>query len=225
MPGSWTRGLSLYGVHHLPGGNYGTSEAKLMRDTLKQNFMSDAGEVHWQRRLTLCSWAKVILLIRWWQSLVGSSQPIKAWPLLRAHNTELSQVSNRFWKNKLSLNCVESKVMCFGTHRWISKLPAMNIVHNDSKLQIVHEYKYLGVILDSCLTFKRKTDYIYKKVIKWLGILSQARRIVNSSTFLHSYKQLLPLMDYPDYIYDGLCQYSDCDCSMLHLDVYWAHLQ
>ncbi len=53
VPGAWHRGLHLYGNRHLPGGNYGTNDAKLLRDTLKEYFSSTAGEVPWQRRLTL----------------------------------------------------------------------------------------------------------------------------------------------------------------------------
>lgn len=53
VPGAWRRGLHLFGDRHLPGGNYGTNEAKLMRDTLKEYFTSPAGAVHWQNRLTL----------------------------------------------------------------------------------------------------------------------------------------------------------------------------
>ncbi len=53
VPGAWRRGLHLYGDRHLRGGNYGTNDAKLMRDMLKKYFNSEAGQVHWQRRLTL----------------------------------------------------------------------------------------------------------------------------------------------------------------------------
>ncbi len=41
-------------------------------------------------------------------------------------------------------------------------------------------------------------------------MLSRARRIVNSDVCLYLYKQLiLPVLDYVDYIYDGLSQYKE----------------
>ena len=102
-------------------------------------------------------------------------------------NAALDDVSKWFQSNKLSLNTKKSKVMCFGSHQWVSKLPDLNIVHNGTALEVVHEYKYLGVMLDSSLTFTNNTEYIHKKVIKCVGILSRARHMVDASTALYLY--------------------------------------
>ena len=75
-------------------------------------------------------------------------------------NLALENVANYFIENRLSLNCTKSKVMCFGTSPMMAKMPDMNIVHNSMRLEVVHECKYLGVLLDSCLTFTSNTNYI-----------------------------------------------------------------
>ena len=51
VPGAWHRGHTLFGDQNLRGGNYGTNNAKLMRDTLKTYLSSPAGEVEWQQRV------------------------------------------------------------------------------------------------------------------------------------------------------------------------------
>ncbi len=66
------------------------------------------------------------------------------------------------------------------------------------------------VKLDSCLNYTSNTQYIFSKLNKRISILGHARTIVNGDMCLYLYKQLiLPVLDYVDYIYDGLNQYSE----------------
>ena len=91
----------------------------------------------------------------------------------------------------------------------VARIPDSNIVYNHQMLEVVHEYKYLGVILDSNLTFVNNTEYIYTKLIKRIGLLGRARNFVSSTTCKYLYDQLiLPILDYSDYVYDGCNQYS-----------------
>ena len=48
VQGAWRQGLYLFGNADLRGGNFGTSHAKKLRDTMKTYFSSPAGAVSWQ---------------------------------------------------------------------------------------------------------------------------------------------------------------------------------
>ena len=77
------------------------------------------------------------------------------------------------------------------------------------RLELVEEYKYLGVKVDNYLTFTCNTHYIESKVLSRIGVLGRVRQLVDSSTCLYLYKQLvLPIIEYADFAYDGLPQYN-----------------
>ena len=73
-------------------------------------------------------------------------------------------MANWFKPNKLSLNCGKSKIMHFGTPYQVANMPDMNVTYNEQSIEVVSEYKYLGVKLDSCLNFTSNTQYIFSKL-------------------------------------------------------------
>lgn len=74
-------------------------------------------------------------------------------------------------------------------------------------IEQVTSYKYLGVMIDSRLSFDQNTEYIHSKVIKRIGVLGRARFFLSEEIALYLYKQLiLPLLDYGDVFYDGTSQ-------------------
>ena len=124
-------------------------------------------------------------------------------------NSALDTLSNWFAYNKLSLNSVKSKVMLFGTVPMLKKAPDLAITVGQHRLEIVDDYKYLGVKLDKHLNFSSNTNYIESKVISRISVLGKVRHILDSDTCLYLYKQLiLPIIEYADYTYDGLTQYN-----------------
>ena len=51
--------------------------------------------------------------------------------------------------------------------------------------------------------------YIETKVISSISVLGKVRHILDTSTYLYLYKQLiLPIIEYADFTYDGLTQYN-----------------
>ena len=122
-------------------------------------------------------------------------------------NQTLSEVSKWFKSNKLSLNIKKSKIMCFGTRSQLVKTSNLVVQCDNMRLEQVPCYKYLGVILDSSLSFSDHVEYIESKVLKRIGLLSRARNFLNEDTCLYLYRQLIiPLLDYGDYIYNGTTQ-------------------
>ena len=51
--------------------------------------------------------------------------------------------------NKLSLNTDKTKIMCFST-QYFRRDTTINIYINNTQLEQVMSYKYLGLILDTC---------------------------------------------------------------------------
>ena len=122
-------------------------------------------------------------------------------------NKTLSEVSIWFKANKLSLNITKSKVMCFGTNPQLTKLSNITVQHDNVILEKVSHYKYLGVTLDSRLSYSHHIGYIESKVIKRIGVLGRARHFLSEDTCIYLYKQLIiTLMDYCDHIYAGTTQ-------------------
>ena len=89
---------------------------------------------------------------------------------------ELSQINDWFLANKLSLNVEKTKYMFF--HKRIEqenivlKLPLLQLNSNIIKKE--NSLKFLGVILDEHLTWKKHIQLIENKVSKNVGVLYKA---------------------------------------------------
>ncbi len=112
-------------------------------------------------------------------------------------------------RNKLTLNTDKTKAMCFGTPHTIRQVTDPTIVYGDIEIELVDDYKYLGVVLDPTLKFYRHVDYLKRKIVGRLRMLSKLRPIMNEETSLTLYKSLLiTILDYSDIIYDCLSKYN-----------------
>ena len=104
-------------------------------------------------------------------------------------NTSLNTLATWFAKNKLSLNLKKCKSMLFGTSNQLSNLGQLTISYGEEAFEQVQSFKYLGVVLDSRLTF------------------SEHVHILDQGTALMLYKTLiLPIYDYCDYVYYSVNQ-------------------
>ena len=69
-----------------------------------------------------------------------------------------------------------------------SKIPkTIDIKINGNSLEVVNKSKFLGVIIDNCLSWKQHALYISKKIAKTIGILSIARKALNQKTLIQLY--------------------------------------
>ena len=69
-------------------------------------------------------------------------------------------------------------------------------------LEVVTQTKFLGIILDSGLTWKSHTLYLTKKISKSIGILSRARQLLNKQTLRQLYYSFLyPYLSYCNIIW------------------------
>ena len=100
-------------------------------------------------------------------------------------NEELESIREWLCCNKLSLNVSKTHYMIF--------TPRNKIVHDiDVKIQgvsveRVYATKFLGVIIDTKLTWKPHVEYICKKLSKCAGIIAKARRKLHRSSLITLY--------------------------------------
>ena len=75
--------------------------------------------------------------------------------------------------NKLSLNIKKTNIIIFKTKR--KKTGNIIVKINDTEIKHVESNKFLGIYIDSNLTWKAHINHIVNKVAKTTGILYKAR--------------------------------------------------
>ncbi len=81
-------------------------------------------------------------------------------------NNEIEKISEWLKLNKLSINVSKSKCMFFHTTR--RKSPEIELMLDNSVIERVNEFNFLGIVIDSNLTWKNHNDYIvinYQKLL------------------------------------------------------------
>ena len=90
-------------------------------------------------------------------------------------------------------------------------LPDLNLTVNNTKILRVEKTKFLGVTIDSHLSWTPHIDYISKKISRSLGILLKARKKLDTQTIISLYYSFT----YPYLIY----------CNQVWGKTYSTHLQ
>ena len=83
-------------------------------------------------------------------------------------NTELNKIERYLNLNKIKLNVNKTKAMILSTRNnlYNLNLDSINLKFYCERIGVVQEIKYLGVIIDSNMTFKKHVDNILKKILK-----------------------------------------------------------
>ena len=101
----------------------------------------------------------------------------------------------------------KTKLMVFATRHKIKKASNVSIQMDNTKLQIVPTYKYLGFMLDSLLSFNCHVKHVLNMVNFKSNLLAKVRRYMTEDTALTIYKSMiLPYFDYADIIYNTASQ-------------------
>ena len=88
-------------------------------------------------------------------------------------NKSLKYLSEWFVANKLSLSVDKTCYSLFGIKSLA--LPNLELKINDQVIHMVESCKYLGVFIDSHLTWQEHIDHVYKKLIKFTSIFYKVR--------------------------------------------------
>ena len=110
-------------------------------------------------------------------------------------NNELLKLSEWMNVNELSLNVKKAKYMLFCTKN--PRIEGGNILLNGEIIDKVNHFKFLGVIIDSHLSWMDHVQHIRKKISKGVGMLYKTKDYLKSDTLLTLYYSFV----YPYLIY------------------------
>ena len=95
-------------------------------------------------------------------------------------NAELTKITQWLAYKQLSLNAKKTKMMIF--HSKQNKLTCVNetpiIKINGMPIERVTEFKFLGVLIDSNLTWSPRCNYIANKLSRICGVVSRLKHYV-----------------------------------------------
>jgi len=105
-------------------------------------------------------------------------------------NSELNKVHIWLCANKLSLNIDKSNFVLFHAPQRKINHPFLLAI-NERTIKQSHGIKYLGIYIDSNLSWKPQVEYITKKIKRSIGLLSKLRYYVNSRILNNLYYALI----------------------------------
>ena len=117
-------------------------------------------------------------------------------------NLELAKVSEWLKANKLTLNIKKSNYVVFRPRQKIMPfVPQIKIFNPMSNTQTILEIKdfvkYLGIMIDSDLSWKNHIDFICHKISKSIGIIAKLRHYIPRHLLLSIYHTLItPYLTY-----------------------------
>ena len=121
--------------------------------------------------------------------------------MIETLNNELKKVNLWLQANKLSLNITKkTRVIIFKTRR--KKIDNIIVKINDTEIKQVESTKFLGIHINSNLTWKTHIKHITTKTAKTIGILFKARHFLPSQTKRTLYNSLIyPYLNYGNIIW------------------------
>ena len=111
-------------------------------------------------------------------------------------NEELFKVFSWLDVNKLTLNIKKTNYIIFRPRqKTIPFHPNITIINNNSNtsqpLEKKNYIRYLGILIDSNLSWKFHIDYVCQKVSKTIGIIAKLRHFVPRHVLLTLYRSLI----------------------------------
>ncbi len=104
-------------------------------------------------------------------------------------NRELEHVSDWLRCNQLSLNALKSKYMIF--HKPQKKVEMLHLKINDTDIERVSTFDFLGLTLSENLNWKHHIDKIANKISRSIGILNKQKHFIPIESKLHIYSSLI----------------------------------
>ena len=104
--------------------------------------------------------------------------------------------------NALKINADKTKVLIFGTQKRVKKVGQIQLNIDNKPIQQVPSYKYLGMTLDSSLSYKQHLATTVRTVSHKIYLLTRVRKFMSNTSALLVYKtMILPFFDYADVVY------------------------
>ena len=110
-------------------------------------------------------------------------------------NKEISKITLWLKHNKLALNIKKTKAMIFHMPQKKIHLPVIQI--DNTPIEFVDEFNFLGIIIDKHICFKQHVTYVSNKLSKTNGILNRVKHFFPSEVLLILYNTLIvPHLNY-----------------------------
>ena len=107
-------------------------------------------------------------------------------------NSELDKISEWMRSNKLSLNINKTKYMVFRySQRSAISLPTLNLRIDNTNIEKVRTFDFLGLRLTETLTWKDHISNLGTKISKTIGVMSRIKHHISSSILLKIYNSLI----------------------------------
>ena len=139
---------------------------------------------------------------------VASKDPAELEAML---NKDLESMSKWYSHNELLLNAKKCKLILFGTKKNLLKFQQVKIHIDGCKLDVVDEFKYLGVILDKNLSWKPQIENVKSKILRNFYVLRRTRPFIDRNTAVILYNTMI--QSYFDY------------CNVIWLNPYSAQMK
>ena len=104
-------------------------------------------------------------------------------------NLELKNISDWFRTNKLSLNIEKTKFMIF--HRPRTTPPTLNLTIDETQLEQVNTFKFLGLLLNQNMTWTDHIKLVRSKISKTIGVINKIKYTVPKPILLTLYRALI----------------------------------
>ena len=143
-------------------------------------------------------------------------------------NYELQQINDWLKINKLSLNVGKTKFMIF--HKANKRIPNIKLYIDDTEIERVQNFNFLGVILNENLSWKPHTDKVANCISKTIGILNALKHFLPETPKLILYNSLiLSHFNYGiltwGYEFDRLTKLQKKSIRIITLSKYNAHTE
>lgn len=129
----------------------------------------------------------------------------------RALTNDMGSVAKWLRSNKLTLNVSKTKCMLFGTPGMLKSTRSLALQHGGEVIEQVSDFKYLGVVMDSELTFSAHIAGLARKINSRLGVLGRVRKFLPQDLRVMLYNALvLPHFDYASIVWSNThAKYTD----------------
>ena len=105
--------------------------------------------------------------------------------------------------NRLFLHADKSECVLFGSAKRLHTIENFEISINGQRIKQVFKYKYLGVVMDYCLSWRDHVHHALMKASAKVGMLRRLRDDISMHTANIVYKSyVLPTLDYCDTVWN-----------------------
>ena len=125
-------------------------------------------------------------------------------------NNELTKMSDWLKVNKLSLNAKKTKFMFF--HHQNKKPPKLNVMIDNDPIELVNNFNFLGIIIDTSLTWKYHINKLATKLSRNCGIINRIKRFVPNEVLILLYNSLIS-----SHLNYGISLWGYGNCSRIYI--------